>query len=276
MIDTFLTLSALKWQGTIYAVSRTGLLPLSHFKGIEYPDFPPEDPISLGLVKLAALMEDHCARLGARGENPAIVVDKLRPFTQRVWQKFTVQEKQRFCREFKTRWNVTRHRIAQSIHEKLVAAIAAGKLRVIDGRINELSDAAGSIRVAIAKRSSDDQMLVNASWVVNCTGPQESYRSTKSVLFQSLFDRGLVQADELDMGIKASADFAVIDGGGYASDGLFAIGPLLKGTLWETTAVPELRLQTRRVAETILSKLEGGAAPDWFAEMWVEVLEYVI
>ena len=78
------------------------------------------------------------------------------------------------------------------------------------------------------------------------------------------------------MGIRANADFAVIDGGGYPSEFLFAVGPLLKGTLWETTAVPELRLQTRRVAETMLSHLEGGAAPDWFAEMWVDILEYVI
>ena len=114
MIDLFLTLSALDWQGTIYAVSRTGLLPLSHFHGIAYPDFPPPDPTTLGLSGLANLMEDHCKQLRERGENPAIVVDKLRPFTQRVWQNFTVEEKTRFCREYRTRWNVTRHPVLAS------------------------------------------------------------------------------------------------------------------------------------------------------------------
>ena len=54
------------------------------------------------------------------------------------------------------------------------------------------------------------------------------------------------------------------------------MGSLRQGSEWETTAVPELRIQTRRVAETILSRLEGGAPSDWFAEMWVEVMEYVI
>jgi uncharacterized NAD(P)/FAD-binding protein YdhS len=30
------------------------------------------------------------------------------------------------------------------------------------------------------------------------------------------------------------------------------MGPLLRGTFWETIAVPELRGQARRVAETLL------------------------
>jgi uncharacterized NAD(P)/FAD-binding protein YdhS len=270
MVDLFLTLSALDWQGTLYAVSRTGLLPLPHFHGIAYPDFPPPDPTTLGLAGLANLMEDHCKHLRDRGENPAIVVDKLRPFTQRVWQSFTVEEKTRFCREYRTRWNVTRHRIPQSIHERLTAALAAGRLKIIQGRICGMSSNGDRIRIAVGKATLD------AGWVINCTGPQESYKASKAALFQNLFDRGLVQADELDMGIKIDPNFRVTDGGGYASEFLFALGPMLKGSLWETTAVPELRMQALRVAETILASLEGAASPDWFAERWVDVVEYVI
>lgn len=33
------------------------------------------------------------------------------------------------------------------------------------------------------------------------------------------------------------------------------LGPLLKGTYWETVAVPELRGQARRVAETVLDRV---------------------
>ncbi len=276
MIDLFLTLSALDWQGTIYAVSRTGLLPLPHFHGIAYADFPPADPTTLGLAGLASLMEEHCRRLRERGENPAIVVDKLRPFTQRVWQAFTVEEKARFCRDYRTRWNVTRHRIPQPIHERLTAALAAGKLRLVQGRICGMSSSGERIQVAVATSSGSDRTNLEAGWVINCTGPRESYKASNSALYQNLFDRGLVQADELDMGIKAMPSFAVIDGGNYPSEFLFAVGPMLKGSLWETTAVPELRNQTLRVAETILASLEGASAPGWFAEMWVDVVEYVI
>lgn len=275
MIDVFLTLSSLNWQGTIYAVSRTGLLPHSHFHGIAYADFPPPDPTTLGLAGLADLMEEHCRRLRQRGENPAIIVDKLRPFTQRVWQNFSIAEKTRFLREHRTRWNVIRHRVAQSIHQQLTAAIEAGRLRISAGRLGDVAGAGAGLRVAIDAKAGE-RVNLQAGWLVNCTGPLESYKSATSPLYQNLFDRGLVQADDMDMGIKAGPDFSVIDGGGYPSSYLFAIGPMLKGSLWETTAVPELRIQALRVAETMLTALEGAAAPGWFAEMWVDTLEYVI
>jgi uncharacterized NAD(P)/FAD-binding protein YdhS len=275
MIDAFLTLSSMNWQGKIYAVSRTGLLPLPHFHGIAYPDFPEGDPTTLGLDGLERQMREHCRRLRERGENPAIVVDRLRPYTQRVWQNLTIAEKTRFCREQRTQWNVIRHRIAQPIHEQLTAAQAAGKLQILQGQIRAMAGAGERIRLTIAG-AKDGLTTLEAGLVINCTGPQESYRNSQSLLFQNLFDRGLVQADDMDMGIKAGADFGVIDGGGYKSESLFAIGPMLKGSLWETTAVPELRIQALRVAETILALLEGEAAPEWFAEMWVDVVEYAI
>jgi len=277
MIDVFLTLRALDWKGTIYAVSRTGLLPLSHFHGIAYPEFPPADPTTLKLAELEALVAEHCQQLRDRGENPAILVDKLRPYTQRVWQRFSLAEKRRFLREHRTRWNVMRHRVARSIHEQLTAAIAAGRLQVVQGQVCGLSDRGSRIALTLQTPTArGERTTLEAGWVINCTGPQESYRNSKGVLYQNLFDRGLVQTDEMDMGIKVSPEFNVIDGGGYTSDYLFAIGPMLKGSLWETTAVPELRIQALRVAEAMLAFLEGEAAPGWFAEMWVDVVEYVI
>ncbi len=41
-------------------------------------------------------------------------------------------------------------------------------------------------------------------------------------------------------------DHTVIDREGRRSKYLLALGPLLRGTLWETIAVPELRGQARR------------------------------
>jgi uncharacterized NAD(P)/FAD-binding protein YdhS len=275
MIDVFLTLSSCRWQGTIFAVSRTGLLPLSHFHGVAHPEFPPADPTHLGLSALVNLMEEHCARLRNQGENPAIVVDKLRPFTQRIWQHFSIAERERFLREYRTRWNVVRHRVAQSIHEQVTTAISAKALQVLQGRIGELSSGSAGVKLTVTTKAGE-HIPLEAGWVINCTGPLESYRNSPSALYQNLFDRGLVQADALDMGIKADADFVVTDGGGHCSEFLFAIGPMLKGSLWETTAVPELRIQALRVAEKMLAALQGGAAPGWFAEMWVDVIEYVI
>lgn len=82
-VDAIVTLLALDWRGTIHAVSRHGLLPQSHFKGVDYPDFPPPDIdlATLGLEALTGLVEEHCERLRRQGANPAMVVDKMRPHT---------------------------------------------------------------------------------------------------------------------------------------------------------------------------------------------------
>ena len=126
-VDAILTLLTLDWRGPIHAVSRHGLLPQSHFKGVDVPDFPPPDVdlASLRLTELVALMEKHCERLRRSGANPAIIVDKLRPHTQRIWQGFSDQERQEFITRYSAHWNVIRHRIAPSIHQNITAAVAS-------------------------------------------------------------------------------------------------------------------------------------------------------
>ena len=70
-------------------------------------------------------------------------------------------------------------------------------------------------------------------------------------------------------------DLAVVDTQGRPSDFLFAIGPLLKGTLWETTAVPELRAQAHQVAKA-LRAADQRPQPDWAQETPANLVEYYI
>ena len=88
--------------------------------------------------------------------------------------------------------------------------------------------------------------------VINATGPQTMFSATSSALLGNLLRSGLVTPDEMDMGVRVDADHTVIDRAGRRSEILLALGPLLRGTLWETIAVPELRSQARRVADTLL------------------------
>ena len=77
------------------------------------------------------------------------------------------------------------------------------------------------------------------------------------------------------MGIEVTPDFAVVDNEGRASDFLFAIGPLLKGTLWETTAVPELRSQAFQIAKALITQ-DQRHEPDWVQETPENLVEYDI
>lgn len=275
MVDVFLTLSEVGWQGNIIAVSRNGMIPQAHFRGIEYPDFLPPEPETLGLKAMVALIERHCDQLRRIGENPGIIVDRLRPHTQRIWRKLSLEEKRDFLEGYAPRWNVIRHRIAQPIHQRLTEALTTGQLRVMSGTIERLSGSDEQVTVTFQNKAGEQRSL-EAGMIINCTGPYAGFSETSVPLFQNLLQRGLIRPDDLDMGIEVGPDFAVIDGDGKNSTILFAIGPLMKGTLWETTAVPELRGQAMRVAEVMI-EVASEAGHDYRLSVEDEhVIEYYI
>lgn len=248
-VDALVTLRAIGWQGTIDAVSRHGWLPHAHFRGIDYPDFPPAevDLATLGLHGLVALMEQHCARLRELGANPAIIVDRMRPHTQRIWANFSREEKLAFARDHAARWNVLRHRIAPEIHAQVATAELTGQLRVHAATIAAVAADGDRVRVELEGGKN-----LEGDLVINATGPQTRFTALRNPFLQNLLARGSITPDELDMGLRIDGDHVAIDAGGSRSSRLLALGPLLRGTYWETIAVPELRGQARRVAETLL------------------------
>jgi uncharacterized NAD(P)/FAD-binding protein YdhS len=276
-VDAIVTLLALDWHGTVHAISRHGWLPHAHFKGADYPDFPPPgvDLAELGLDALVRLLEEHCARLRARGLNPAIAVDKLRPHTARIWQAFTTDEKRRFGADYAARWNVLRHRIAPSIQHQVAAALDAGRLQLAAGSILSLEARGAAVRVNLRGPHGGAAHL-DGDLVVNCTGPNTRFSATTSPLLRQLLSSGAVVPDDLDLGVKVEPGFAVVADDGLRSPHLLALGPLLRGTWWETIAVPELRGQALRVARTIVDELLPGTAGPFRPLREETVIEYMI
>jgi uncharacterized NAD(P)/FAD-binding protein YdhS len=155
-------------------------------------------------------------------------------------------------------------------------AISSGRLRIHRGRIAALDDAGGGVCVTI-EGDDGERKILNGGLVVNCTGPQAGFSSGTDPLFRNLMERGLVRADELDMGIEVDSGFAAVGRDGRTSGFLYALGPLLRGTLWETTAVPELRGQAMRVAQLLLRDLDAvPARPAALTAINAQVIEYCI
>ena len=280
MVDAFLTLGALDWEGKIHAVSRNGLLPQPHFKSRDYTAFPEGDPSHLSLDEMLASLDAHCHRIRELGLNSALLVDKLRPYTQRVWQNFSVADKRRFLREFRTRWNVVRHRIPEAAHRRLTTALESGRLEIVKGSVQGLAATGDGLTDGLEVKVGDTAGNVRAlrgGAVLNCTGPTDGYADGRSCLYRNLLARGLVVPDELNLGIQAAVDFVVLEQGGERSKHLLALGPPLKGVLWESVAVPELRNQAFRVAEIIVAELRVKRAEvHEVAETYSDVIEYSI
>ncbi|WP_445165964.1 FAD/NAD(P)-binding protein [Mycolicibacterium sp. Dal123E01] len=253
-VDAIITLRALGWLGCIHAISRHGWFPQSHFRGIEYPEFPPADVdlSALGLPRLLMLVEEHCARLHSLNANPAIIVDKLRPYTQQIWAAFSREERLAFAKDHAARWNVFRHRIAPELYSQITSSQLTGQLRVHAASITNLAPSGGRIQVDVA-----DGQSVHGDLVINATGPSTRFTATRSVLLQNLLRRGLIAPDTTDLGAVIDTDHTALTDSGERSPWLLLLGPLLRGTYWETIAVPELRVQARRVAETILGSVRA-------------------
>jgi uncharacterized NAD(P)/FAD-binding protein YdhS len=250
-VDAVITLRSLGWMGVVHAVSRHGWLPHSHFRGIEYADFPPAgvDLAELGLKRLIALMELHCAKLRDLGANPAIIVDKMRPHTQRIWQKFTQEERLVFATHHAARWNVLRHRIAPEIHAQLITAELTGQLQVHAASIERLEADGKQVRAHLNSGKS-----LAGDLVINATGPHTKLVATRSLLLKNLLRRAFIVPDDMEMGVRSNADHTLVDHTGRRSPTFLALGPLLRVTPWETIAVPELRGQAKRVAEILLDQ----------------------
>ncbi|MEW4561476.1 FAD/NAD(P)-binding protein [Bremerella sp. JC770] len=253
-IDVIVTLRAKGWSGKITAVSRHGILPQRHFRGIEWPTSIPNDGQKRNLAELLKLIRHDCERLRSASQNPAIAVDKLRSHTQQLWRDLSIEERKLFLTKYAADWNAIRHRIAGPIHDAVTDSLDCGQLTIVPAKIESLAAGETSIEVELAPGDQKQSTLIHGDYVINCTGPKSRFSDSQIPLYRNLFARGLAKPDEMDMGIAVTDDFAVINGDGAASNSLYAIGPILKGTLWETIAVPELRGQALAVSLGILDQ----------------------
>jgi uncharacterized NAD(P)/FAD-binding protein YdhS len=210
-------------------------------------------------------VKHHCAVLHERNAHPAIIVDKLRPHTQRIWAAFSPDERLAFAKHHAAKWNVFRHRISPDIHAQLTHLQLTGQLQVRAAKIEKLGESSDQISVHL-----DDGEILSGDVVINATGPSSKLTATTSVLLQNLLRRGLIAPDATDMGINVANDLTVLTGDGDRSAWLLAMGPLVRGTYWETVAVPELRGQAKRVAETALDRVHSDE------EEGPELLEYMV
>ena len=131
----------------------------------------------------------------------------------------------------------------------------SGQLRVVAGRLARVSEADNFANVQITTRGTGVVQQYKVKKIINCTGPQAAPTSVNSPLLTSLYERKLVSLHPTRLGINCTEQGQVISADGIVNDSLFAIGPMLKATLLESVAVPEIKHQTKDVAQAICQRL---------------------
>jgi uncharacterized NAD(P)/FAD-binding protein YdhS len=249
MVDIALKLRGLGHVGPMLALSRRGLTPRVHAAGGAWPAFL-EETLPASPITLLRHVRREVARAEAAGIPWQRVFDAARPAVAAVWRGWRLKQKRQFLRHLRPWWDVCRHRMAPRIGEGLDALIRAGRLQVEAGRLRSsraLAD--GGVQVTYRSAAGETKTFA-AAQVVNCTGPRRDADLAGGPLLADLRARGLAMGDGLGLGLETE-DSALVDRTGRPSSRLFALGALTCPSWWEIVAVPEIAVQTERLARRL-------------------------
>ena len=252
MMDMVVSLHDRHHQGKIDAVSRRGLLPLTHRSTKPYPAFLTPDTAPKTIRGLLRCIRSEVQTAADQGYDWRSAIDSLRPITQQLWQQLGRVEQRRFLRHATPYWDVHRHRIAPEMGDVVRAMLESGQLTITAGRIQDYQAAPDGVAVTVRDRQTQTNRVLQVSRAVNCTGVQTDYRRSPQSPIANLRAQGLIRPNDIGLGLDTAADGAVLDARGNRSSLLYTLGTPRRGDLWETIAVPELREQARALAATVL------------------------
>ncbi len=263
MLDVAMSVTGGRPPAQVTAVSRHGLLPQVH-RGMPAPGgdsiWLPALAGPAGPVRLADLIWQVRAAMTSRPEQWQDVIDALRPQLPGLWQRLSPADQRMFLRHVARYWEVHRHRMPPGTAQRITALRIAGRLRVLPGRVTEVTEQAGQLQVSVA--SGGTVQRLTAGWLVNATGPGADIMASPDPLLGDLLRRGLARPDRHRLGIDADPAGAVLDSAGTPSGTLFTLGPPLRGLRYETTAIPEIRDQAAALARQLTSTLAARYRPD--------------
>jgi uncharacterized NAD(P)/FAD-binding protein YdhS len=251
--DVLLELSA-QWPNARFtAISRHGKLPEAHTLN---PSVPLDDGGELfESMRDAPDMRTWMGlvRETIEGTNDwRTVVDGLRPHLPGLWQELPHAERARFLRHVRWAWERVRHRMPPKAAESLKLLERDGRLQRRQGRLQHVRLDGQRLHLNVTPRGLGPATTMSADLVIQTVGLNTDVRRTPHALIRQLSTNGHVIADPLGLGCEAEPDGRLRHGNG-AWPNFFAIGSMLRGTLWETTAIPEIRQQARSLAERILA-----------------------
>lgn len=259
--------AANRWpHAELVAVSRHGLLPFRHPVAPLAP-YPYQEDLNAALLdcdgtrSMLRLIREALA--DPEGVDWRAVIDGMRPINARLWQGLTVAQRRQFLRHARWVWEASRHRTAPASFETVQALIESGRLQVHAARVLAV-DGGGPLAVTVRGRATQLMSTIEADRVIQATGLDTAVAYARDPLLAQLLQAGLATPDPLQLGLAAEADGRLLDTGGQPQACFLGIGSLLRGNLWECTAMPEIRAAAQRLADALTESGEAVAvATGW-------------
>jgi uncharacterized NAD(P)/FAD-binding protein YdhS len=246
MVDV--VLAADRPSRSLHAVSRHGVVPAAHRSQKTPPVPAPAELLAAdSLESLRTSLLRHVADTVRRTGDWRAAIDGLRPVSERVWKRLSDSDKQEFLRNDARTWDAHRHRMAPVTAERLAAVRESGRLCQHTGEVVAAEDTGDAIRVLLS-----DGIAMTVGAVVNCTGPVGDAGADS--LLASLLSSGVARAGSVGLGLDTADDGRMLGTTGHRAP-LWTLGALRRGSLWESTAMPEIRAQAADVAVAVMAHL---------------------
>ncbi len=244
MVDVVLSLNKHNYHGGIIVISPHGYLPQAHSEN-------PLPAVTLfinqhqhyTLLQLLSLVNKQLKLAKANQLSIHSVIDSLRPHVQRLWINLPLNEKKQFLRHLRHKWGVARHRAPSQSITVINELQKTTCLTVLKGRISDISLTKEGFNMQYLTKDSQKNSF-ETQLIINCTGPESNFEKMDIPLIKQLLKDDMIEVDALKYGLKCMPN-------GQISGNLYAIGPPLKGILWESTAVPEIRGQAQQLAKML-------------------------
>jgi uncharacterized NAD(P)/FAD-binding protein YdhS len=253
MADVLLSARRDGFQGTAYIVSRRGQLPRSHAPQGVVPQ-QVALPRSKHVPMLAAAIRIACEMAEEGGTPWQAIINGLRPSVQEIWQGLPVAEQARFLRHLRPFWDAHRHRLPMEVHARITAEFADGRAVLLQGSVRHIEREARGFMLTLRRRGQRELDVLAADLAFDCSGFKPDLQQK---LIASLFSQALARPDAHHLGLAVEPDGRLLSSSGRPSAGLYAVGPLSQGTLWEITGVPEIVAQADHAARGLAAELQS-------------------
>ncbi len=265
-VDALYSLRRRRFPGKITLISPSGRLPKPHKPTAVRPH--PADVLEYPRTALGIFqkIDREIEQLITDEQDWRHAIDRVRPVSNKVWQRMPTREQRRFLRHYLSWWSVLRHRMPPESYALIEQLRTSEKLNVLPGRLLHIGRDAAATLLYVQQRANEKPAPLRVDAVINCSGYTHDLTRSGNALLLSLRSQELVSFSPLEMGIPVDANYRAI---GKSRGRLYAVGPLLFGQRLESTAVPELRLQAEESARAVLADVYEGSTSGAKAEAGV-------
>ncbi|MGH6749442.1 MAG: FAD/NAD(P)-binding protein, partial [Methyloceanibacter sp.] len=244
MVDVLIGARRDGFRGIATIISRRGQLPRPHAaKGVVPHQLAL--PRSKHVSMLEASLRIACEIAEDGGAPWQAVFNGLRLSLQDIWQELPVGEQARFLRHLRPFFDAHRHRLPLEVHTRLMSEFDKGRAVLLRGSVMKVERNGGGFTLEILRRGATAPERMETDLTFACSGFKPDLDQP---LIKGMIEAGLARPDVHRLGLAVEPNGQMLGRSSDVTIGLFAIGPLCQGTLWEITAVPEIVRQADAAA----------------------------